>query len=58
MGKIFPMASEKVREGFLRKRKRQAKRAARASGQATSFAVGAQQARDPARPDSTDGRES
>jgi hypothetical protein len=28
MGKIFPMPSEKARQGFLRKREKEAKRAA------------------------------
>jgi len=59
LGAIFPMASLKARQGFLRKREREAKRAAAASNRVPPLAVGIQQARDLARDsNSTDGRES
>ena len=59
MGAIFPMASEKARQGYVRKREREAKRAAEALGQAGSAAVDNNQVRVPARASvSTDGRES
>jgi hypothetical protein len=55
---IFPMASEKARQGYVRKREREAKRAAEALGPAGSAAGDNSQVRAPARASvSTDGRE-
>jgi hypothetical protein len=42
MGAIFPMAPLKTRRGFVRKREREAKRAAKALVQAVAAAVDAE----------------
>ena len=45
MGAIFPMAPLKARQGFVRKRERQAERAAKAQGPAATVAVDTEKAR-------------
>jgi hypothetical protein len=58
MGAIFPMAPLKARQGFVRKRERQVKRAAKAQEPAATIAVDIEKARLLAGPlTPTDGRE-